>query len=155
MRHPICAHMAGRFLSLIPTLNDDECWPWSGPLDRYGYAKFRWSADGRRFYFLGHRLAYELLVGPIPEGLQLDHLCRNRACVNPAHLEPVTQRENIRRGARGLLTVGQDREIRERYKAGESMLAISEALGLARQTVSYRLHLSGLPIRPRGRPRRR
>jgi hypothetical protein len=45
-----------------------------------------------------HRFAYELLVGPIPEGLVIDHLCRNRRCVNPAHLEPVTAEENWRRG---------------------------------------------------------
>lgn len=45
-----------------------------------------------------HRLVYELLVGPIPDGLQLDHLCRNRGCVRPDHLEPVTRRTNILRG---------------------------------------------------------
>lgn len=47
---------------------------------------------------MAHRMAYEELVGPIADGLQIDHLCRVRCCVNPAHLEPVTQAENIRRG---------------------------------------------------------
>jgi hypothetical protein len=72
----------------------DGCWPWLGWKDGEGYGTF-W-IDGR--YHRAHRFAYELLVGPIPEGLQPDHLCRNHACCNPTHLEPVTQRENILRG---------------------------------------------------------
>ncbi len=48
-----------------------------------------------------HRAMYELMVGPIPEGLEIDHLCRNRVCVNPGHLEPVSRLENIRRGTQG------------------------------------------------------
>lgn len=73
-----------------------KCWvdPAYPPNTR-GY--FCSKAEGKQFY--AHRLAYETLVGPIPEGLGLDHVCRNRACFNPAHLEPVTSRENTLRGA--------------------------------------------------------
>lgn len=77
-----------------------DCWIWTASTNASGYARI--SVSGR--YQLAHRVAYELLVGPIPEGRQLDHLCRTRTCVNPAHLEPVTQRENSRRGLRGDMT---------------------------------------------------
>lgn len=71
------------------------CWEWTGWRDSDGYGKF----GGRRLLTnRAHRLAYELVVGPIPDDLPLDHLCRNPGCVNPAHLEPVTHRENILRG---------------------------------------------------------
>lgn len=69
------------------------CWEWT-VATVYGYGRF--GIAGRAMS--AHRVAYELLVGPIPEGLQLDHLCRNPACVNPGHLEPVTGRENVLRG---------------------------------------------------------
>lgn len=70
------------------------CWLWTACLNSAGYGQF-WVKD-RIVY--AHRIAYELLVGPIPVGLELDHLCRSPACVNPAHLEPVTHKENIQRG---------------------------------------------------------
>lgn len=78
------------FWSNVPDhLPGDVCWPWQGRSNADGYG--RW---GKR---LAYHVLYETLVGPVPDGLQLDHLCRNRICVNPAHLEPVTQRENCLR----------------------------------------------------------
>lgn len=74
-------------------LGDSGCWLWIAALNRNGYGLARF---GR--VRVAHRVTYELLVGPIPGGLDLDHLCRVRNCVNPSHLEPVTRRENLRRG---------------------------------------------------------
>lgn len=72
----------------------DTCWLWTAHMARDGYGQF-WA--GKKLV-RAHRYAYELLIGPIPKGLTLDHLCRIRHCVNPADLEPVTHRENILRG---------------------------------------------------------
>lgn len=70
------------------------CWLWVGFTGRDGYGRHQ--AAGR--HRLAHRTAYEAFVGPIPDGLQLDHLCRVRHCVNPEHLEAVTQQINVLRG---------------------------------------------------------
>ncbi len=77
------------------------CWTWMGYVDKNGYAPVK--AYGNRVPFLAHRLVYEILVGPIPKGLCLDHLCRNPSCVNPEHLDPVTQQTNVARGLSGVL----------------------------------------------------
>lgn len=74
----------------------DTCWLWQGVF-RGPYGAIQVGGKGSRMES-AHRLAYEFLVGPIPDGLTIDHLCRNRSCVNPAHLEPVTSRENTLRG---------------------------------------------------------
>lgn len=70
------------------------CWLWTGAVSSTGYSNF-WIFHK---YLTGHRYLYTQWVGEIPEGLDLDHLCRNRSCVNPAHLEPVTRSENVLRG---------------------------------------------------------
>ena len=77
------------------------CWNWQGAVQKhngYGRLTTRSYTKGQKRSFAAHRLAYELVNGPVPEGLQLDHLCRNRICGNPTHLEPVTMRENLMRG---------------------------------------------------------
>lgn len=71
------------------------CWLWTGALDRNGYGAYTHREESTRAV---HRLVYLKLVGPVPNGLVLDHLCRVPACCNPKHLEPVTQAENVRRG---------------------------------------------------------
>jgi len=73
------------------------CWIWTAGGD-YGRGRFAVVGRSGRL-LLAHRFAYELLIGPIPEGLTLDHLCMTPLCVNPEHLEPVTQAENSRRAA--------------------------------------------------------
>lgn len=73
------------------------CWLWKGTKDEDGYGKFSFKRGGWNVR-VAHRYAYELYVGHIPKGLTLDHLCRVRHCVNPAHLEPVTNHENLMRG---------------------------------------------------------
>jgi hypothetical protein len=84
-----------RFWEKVIRGKDDECWEWRGAHDTAGYARFH--VDMRRRREGAHRFAYELLIGPIPEGLELDHLCRNKGCINPYHLEPVTRSVNVRR----------------------------------------------------------
>lgn len=91
-------NIADRFWARVQTSDGGECWPWTGSKQQGGYGSVSVRVDGRVTSTPAHRMAYTLAKGPIPAGLTIDHLCRNRACCNPAHLEAVTIGENVDRG---------------------------------------------------------
>lgn len=86
-----------RFWSKVALPNEQGCMLWLGGSDRKGYGRMSLA----RRVAQAHRVSYTLAYGPIPEGLQIDHLCRVHACVAPLHLEAVTHQENVRRGEAG------------------------------------------------------
>jgi hypothetical protein len=89
-----------QFWSRVSKGAGDDCWLWTGSMSREGYGHF-WVGGmpaGARQQWWAHRFAYFASVGVVPQGYVLDHTCGRRACVRPTHLEPVTPRENLRRG---------------------------------------------------------
>ncbi len=83
-----------RFWHKVNKSHSLSCWTWLGTINEHGYGIFWVGGQYKR----AHRFAYELLIGPLLSGQTVDHLCRNRRCINPAHLEAVTRKENILRG---------------------------------------------------------
>ena len=124
---------AGR-KSPVEYLVDDAtgCWIWQRAVKQDGYGSTRVN----RVNTLAHKAYYERAYGPVPTGLELDHLCRNRACVNPAHLEAVTHTENVRRGSRARLTIEDARAIRAFRAAGESSHDVAARYGVSYRTVN-------------------
>ena len=82
----------------VPAMRPElgPCWEWTAEKVHNGYGRFSPKRPAKKIK--AHTWAYTALMGPVPEGMELDHLCRNRLCLNPAHLEPVTHRENLMRG---------------------------------------------------------
>jgi len=110
--------------SLVEYIEEDRgyttpCWIWQRSLvEGYGCLRIN------RKTFYAHRIYWERANGPIPKGLDLDHLCRVRSCCNPAHTEPVTRAENLRRGCRTKLTKAKVLEIRARRQAEGTTYAV-------------------------------
>lgn len=128
-----------------------ECWLWTGSLDTNGYGQLQ---GLRRKRQMAHRMAYEGIVGPIPDGLTLDHLCRNTRCVRPDHLEPVTHYENLRRaheyhsakgfpcpapGCRFVAELGGALAAHLRHKHPELYRPKTRVINGRRRLVSYRM----------------
>ena len=106
------------------------CWNWTGAISR-GYGSLK--VGGR--VFLAYQAVYELLVGPVPRGLVIDHLCRNTRCVNPGHLEPVVTGENTRRGSAAKLDWEKVERIRSRTSRGEPYLSLAVDMGVTPSTI--------------------
>jgi hypothetical protein len=103
------------------------CWNWQRYKDDKGYGVIKRRGQN----YQAHRYFYEKHNGKIPEGLQLDHLCRNTSCVNPDHLEPVTGAENTRRGLNAKLGKEQVIEIKKRIDAGEKQTHLAKQFNVS------------------------
>jgi HNH endonuclease len=134
-----------RFWSMVQ--KTDGCWEWAGTLHRTGYARFYF----RRKAAAGHRVAWELECGPIPDGLLVCHRCDNKRCVRLDHLFLGTARDNVldmvakgrhvffrgSRHPRALVTEGQVLEIRRRSIAGERTIRLAAAFGLSKSAAQH------------------
>lgn len=140
-------------LTVLPTnmqtkirISESGCWDWTGALNGKGYSSVGFSGKT----WLGHRVSYTVAVSKIPDGLTIDHLCRNKRCVNPEHLEVVSRAENSRRASRVITHCKQGHELagenlRIKYRArGEQRECVSCAKQIARV---YREKVKGVPLR--------
>lgn len=108
------------------------CWEWIGNKTANGYGKKQFAGHTHS----AHRWLWQMLQGPIPDGMVIDHVCQNRACVNPQHLRVVTQAENVRAGLSTVLTPGDAKEIRQMWADGWTQPDIAEKFGVPRSTIA-------------------
>lgn len=126
----------GRALSPLQYIEDTRtgCWNWQRHIGKHGYGTIYYKGHSGR---LAHRIYFELKHGPIPVGKFLDHLCRNRACVNPDHLEVVTQTTNVRRGLSPKITKEKADQIRRKRAAtGVSQQKLADQYGISQKMIS-------------------
>lgn len=139
-----------RFQAKVQIDPQTGCWAWTGAKVSTGYGSFRVKTKRHQ---LAHRFAYEQFRGPIPDGKMIDHLCRNRGCVNPAHLEPVTNQENCIRGTGPELTSNRHREklycVRGHPLFGENMRRDMKGHRVCRECM--RLHSRAFKAKKRAR----
>jgi hypothetical protein len=146
--HRVLGDDEARWWSHVSRGGDDECWPWDAYCDENGYGIF-W--DGRKI-IKAHRWGYERYVGPIPGGLVPDHTCHDpdvceaaasecphRRCVNYRHLEPVTNRENVLRGASTRLSDESATELLARWRSGTGINTLAAETGLDKSALHRRL----------------
>lgn len=118
----------------------DDCWVWRGARNAFGYGIFKVEVGSEKKE-MAHRWSFKAAGGDIPDGLTLDHLCENKLCVRPDHLEPCTRGENAARAKRGernynaQLTADDVREIRRRYARGESQRSLARSYGVSQGSV--------------------
>ncbi len=113
--------------------SETGCWDWKVALNSGGYGTV--SVNGKSK--LAHRHLYEIYKTEIPKGLYLDHLCRNRKCVNPEHLEVVTFVENVRRGKNAKINIEKAKEIRSLYKNNKiTQTYLSKKFGIGQEEIS-------------------
>lgn len=135
MKYPTLAEIAPPdLLRLMESYRTGSsgCWLWTAGTTSGGYGHFHW----RGVYHQAHRFMYGVLVAIVPDDLSMDHLCRVRACVNPAHLEPVTAAVNAQRGQRTRLSPDEVAEIRSQLDEGYGVRQVARARGLSHSTVS-------------------
>jgi len=122
---------ADRFATSYIT-EPNGCWRWIKGRTTSGYGHFHMLGH----YYQAHLIAYIIHVGPLPDGLEADHLCRNRWCVNPEHVEPVTHAVNMQRSIRAVLSPEQVVAIRNARRGGAGVRKLARQYGINHATVS-------------------